>query len=69
MAVAQYGYLVKVHVHALELEVRGTIVAVLLSVTALVGGFRASLYVHTRAIKAVLARDGLPEGGTNLVTL
>lgn len=25
--------------------------------------------VHTRAVKAVLARDGLPEGSTNLVTL
>ena len=28
-----------------------------------------SAVVDTRAVEAVLARDGLPEGGTNLVTL
>ena len=27
------------------------------------------LYVHTGTVKAVLARDGLPKGGTDLVTL
>lgn len=25
--------------------------------------------IHTSTVKAVLARDGLPEGGTDLVTL
>lgn len=44
------AYLVEVDTHALELELRGTV-------------------VDTIAVEAVLARDGLPESSTNLVTL
>lgn len=56
-------YFVEVHVHALQLEVRGAIVAIWNEHR--VRGIRKPTtqgiyHLHTRAIKAVLARDGLP---------
>lgn len=61
-------YLVEVHTHTLQLEIAGAIVTASMSAES---GSRAGRwrYVHTGRIKSVLTRDGLPERGTNLVTL
>lgn len=62
-------YLVEVDVHALELEIRGAIVAANASICNFAVNMRKDFHIHTRAVEAMLAGDGLPEGSTNLVTL
>jgi hypothetical protein len=62
------GGLVEVDVHTLQLEVGGSVVAVTVSIPAN-AALRNSVYLHTGAIESVLTGNGLPEGGTNLVTL
>ena len=50
-------YLVEVHVHSLELKVRGAIIAIVVR-----GGrcLPSRCHLHARAVKAMLARDDLP---------
>lgn len=60
------SHLVEVDVHALQLEVGGAIVTILrvrrpnpLPIVDQLRGVK-KLHLHTGAVKAVLARDGLP---------
>ena len=62
--------LIEIDIHPLELEVAGSIVAAKGLNTQSDARRRKKIsYLHTGAIETVLARDGLPESSTNLVTL
>lgn len=60
-------YLVEVDVHALKLKVRGTVVPNDCQTLSRLRVF--PIYIHSLTVEAMLAGDGLPEGGTDLVTL
>jgi hypothetical protein len=66
----RFAYLIEVDAHALELELRGSVVPIPSPLanrfTTAVDGYQN---IHATAIETVLSGDLLPESSTNLVTL
>jgi hypothetical protein len=63
------AYLVEIDVHALELEVRRAVVPVMHQLADFLCNVSLAVNIHARAVEAMLAGDGLPEGSTDLVAL